>query len=597
MKKLSLLFAAVAVALCASAAGQFQVNRQVNKYMLAKQNVKAERMLEKKVINQPARVITEQPEGQAYDLTRAGGAVYVSGDYLTVGEQTKKARFVFAPDGTTVYIRDLLYGSGDYFSHYWVEGTIEGNTLTVPLGQSIAYVENYDADIILCWGTTYAENETTIGYTRDESVTEVTYTIDLDNQTYTMNGSVAPESDDSSVAEAYLATGLTAYWSDDDSWSGFIEWNTVFSNPTEPAETPTIITEQPEGELKSYLRSGGNIYNSWFGLMVAKQEGKAKVVFAEDGETVYFQDPIYGVGTGNWVKGTLNGNKITLPLGQYLSYNEDSEYGLVLARMSTSVEEGEPDEDGEPTYTLLFDIEDTEVATYTIDEEAGTITLDDSDGDVEAEFPNNYIASGLALIWSDDASFYAMDFSTVYTYMPPAEPAVPADPSFDEEPWYDCGDDSGFSRLTFTMPTTDVDGTPLDQEFLSYSVYVDNETEPFVFDAATYESDLTEDMTEIPYEIYSIGYDFYPYRIYFYYTNEGDNPLFTERIGIQAIYTVDGVRNASNIVYWPEGTDGIDTVKANNTADGAIYNIMGQKMSGNLPAGIYIQNGKKFIVK
>ena len=43
---------------------------------------------------------------------------------------------------------------------------------------------------------------------------------------------------------------------------------------------------------------------------------------------------------------------------------------------------------------------------------------------------------------------------------------------------------------------------------------------------------------------------------------------------------------------------GIDEVEAENEQDDAYYNLMGQKfMSGNLPAGIYIHNGKKVIVK
>lgn len=43
---------------------------------------------------------------------------------------------------------------------------------------------------------------------------------------------------------------------------------------------------------------------------------------------------------------------------------------------------------------------------------------------------------------------------------------------------------------------------------------------------------------------------------------------------------------------------GIEDVKATAVADGAFYNVMGQKLDGNnLPAGIYIHNGKKYIAK
>ncbi|MBR0025165.1 MAG: hypothetical protein IJP59_11265 [Muribaculaceae bacterium] len=62
-------------------------------------------------------------------------------------------------------------------------------------------------------------------------------------------------------------------------------------------------------------------------------------------------------------------------------------------------------------------------------------------------------------------------------------------------------------------------------------------------------------------EIYHGGYDFDVSRIYFYRTNMNDNPLFMNRIGIQVHYDV-------------------------RFANG-----------NNLPAGIYIHNGKKVVIK
>ena len=56
----------------------------------------------------------------------------------------------------------------------------------------------------------------------------------------------------------------------------------------------------------------------------------------------------------------------------------------------------------------------------------------------------------------------------------------------------------------------------------------------------------------MPYSLYSSAVDFHDYFVYMYRTNENDNPLFKYRIGIQVYYTVDGVKNASNIVYLGE---------------------------------------------
>ena len=78
----------------------------------------------------------------------------------------------------------------------------------------------------------------------------------------------------------------------------------------------------------------------------------------------------------------------------------------------------------------------------------------------------------------------------------------------------------------------------------------------------------------------------------------GYNWLTAQRIGIQAYYTVDGVKNASEIVYWDLPSTGIETVEASKPTDNVWYNIAGQRFidKPSIP-GIYINNGKKIIVK
>ncbi len=50
--------------------------------------------------------------------------------------------------------------------------------------------------------------------------------------------------------------------------------------------------------------------------------------------------------------------------------------------------------------------------------------------------------------------------------------------------------------------------------------------------------------------------------------------------------------------YYEDAPSAINEVEAQKTQDGAYYNLMGQKFDGNdLPAGIYIHNGKKVIIK
>ncbi len=306
-----------------------------------------------------------------------------------------------------------------------------------------------------------------------------------------------------------------------------------------------IITEQPEGTEVNYSRSGEFLLSSFYGYEPAYQTGRVKVVYAPDGKTVYIQDPLcYAEGTGVWVYGMLNedGTSISVPLGQYVSYNEEYEYGLVLAWGSTDVIDL-----GDDLYWLDFIVDDraTEV-TYEIDPENGTITMVGGDGDITNPYPYDCVATGLAGIWSDDASVATIEWKTTWTPLGEDVPAVPANPDVIE--FFDSGNENGFTRFDFNINLTDVDGNPMNSDNLTYSIFTDDD-QLFTFDYATYGADnnFDTDMTEIPYG-YS-GYDFYLRRVYFYRTNEGDNPFFTWRIGIQVYNTVNGVKNASDIVY------------------------------------------------
>jgi hypothetical protein len=53
-----------------------------------------------------------------------------------------------------------------------------------------------------------------------------------------------------------------------------------------------------------------------------------------------------------------------------------------------------------------------------------------------------------------------------------------------------------------------------------------------------------------------------------------------------------------NFVTGAEGPTAVEEINVDQKVDGAYYNLLGQKMNpANLPAGIYIHNGKKIIVK
>ena len=275
---------------------------------------------------------------------------------------------------------------------------------------------------------------------------------------------------------------------------------------------------------------------------------------------------------------------ISVPLGQYVAFNEEFGYGVILSWGSTEVIDL-----GDDFYWLDYIADDrAEEVVYAIDPENGTITMVGSEGSVDNPYPNNCVATGLAGIWSDDGSVATIEWNSVWTPLGEAVPAVPANPEALD--FFDCGvAEEGYTRFDFNINLFDVDGNPLDPDCLTYSIFTDDD-ELFTFDYDTYglNNGFETDMTEIPYG-YS-GYDFYLRRVYFYRTNMGDNPMFDWRIGIQVNYTVGRETNKSDIVYlevYPKPT-AVNELSAAKAVTGVrYYNMAGQQMAQ--PSGLTIQ--------
>ena len=351
------------------------------------------------------------------------------------------------------------------------------------------------------------------------------------------------------------------------------------------------ITEQPAGTFKNYNREGQCvIWDYENGFYVAYQEGKVGIVFAEDGQTVYMKNPLMAMSYDTWVKGTLSddGTTITIPMGQVIYHSPYYDADVILSWGSTSEATINWD-----TYELEVNYtpdETVEAAVFTIDGE--TIRLEGTQGAevLTAEDLAEFAATGLSAIWADNLAWVqTIEWGTKLTEIPAAQPAVPANPEVIE--WRDMGNENGYNRLQFNINPVDVEGNPLDieQGQLSYSVFTDYD-ELFTFTSDKYGYDFNyQDVTEVPYGQYS--YNFSPESIYFYRTNaEGYDRFFTWRIGMQVYYTVNGVRNQSDIVYlevFPKPT-GVNELNAGKTIAGVrYYNMSGQEMSQ--PTGPTIQ--------
>ena len=278
MKKLSLLLAALTVVFAASAT--MPIQGISNKHGM---KTKVHRSLVQQQTPRMADVVTDQPEGTVIRLQRSNdaGYLYVSSGYVYLEYQSGSVMAVLSDDGKTMWIKDIMSGLN---LGTWVKGELneDGTLLTVQLDQTIysGTYQNDDGELIpyevkLCMGALVETEEGSLAYEQDERATEVEFAIDGD--TFTMLNTEGTSYIDEEDINSYLNSGLSVYYTDDDTWAGYLEWNTVYTNKGEVEVLP-VIDEQPEGTLVMCTRSGNSLalvsYYFWSFVEEVEQDGK-----------------------------------------------------------------------------------------------------------------------------------------------------------------------------------------------------------------------------------------------------------------------------------------------------------------------------------
>ncbi len=193
-----------------------------------------------------------------------------------------------------------------------------------------------------------------------------------------------------------------------------------------PQKAPEVISEQPEGELRLYERSG-SVYtideaegstedNRIYEPYVYEQTGVSQVVFAAD-NTVYIQNMLNGLLIGTWVKGTLSadGKTITVPMGQSLYYHTRYNANIVLAVADVPTA-AQVTAGAEPT-------KDASVTSVTLTIDGNKMTLNGTSAQ-----------KILTAYWDDDNSWYGYgDFETVLTLFTETPVTVPT--GLESEEW------------------------------------------------------------------------------------------------------------------------------------------------------------------
>ncbi len=232
-------------------------------------------------------IITAPDEGVTKYYTRTGTAFYYASGSVYDEDQSGIVTILEA-EGGKVYIKNPV-------SHYsqgtWVEGTKDGNTITVAAGQPLAWNTQYSATLGLYWGNAQSTG-TGNTYTKGEG--DITFTVDDEAGTITLDGS----SDQKIIG---------IFWDDDNSWSGYGDYNSVWTLNTEyePASTDPIV-----------LPDGAEVQN-WYA------EGTGSAAVPTDVKVAFVGNEVYISGlTSNfpdaWIKGTLDGTTVTFSKFQFV---------------------------------------------------------------------------------------------------------------------------------------------------------------------------------------------------------------------------------------------------------------------------------------
>lgn len=437
-------------------------------------------------------IISEQPEGRQVLYNRSGDAYYPFWSYVFNTSLSGAVGNVVFGENNEVYIRNIVSQAN---TGTWVKGTLDGSVITIELPQT---------------AITYPDYGYGLEVARVEYDAAQQWFFKSDDQTLKLNYDTT--TGDITASEDEII-GLT--YDDDDSWSGYADYNIVFSAVTDKLVEAPADLETAEYALTAEGYAGSLVHVGFVGNDVYVQGIDANL-------------------PENWIKGTVEGDKVIFKAGQYIGADEVAGYHQYL--MSATGEELYDDyyEEYYTEYTLTdADIE------FTYD--AATKTLSNS---------------SLFLInaGKETVNYFAvLEGAKIAPFVEvAAEPAVPTINELYEGGVSYFANGYGWGYLSFDLNTSDIDGNYILPEKLSYQAYVkvNGEVRPLTFSWWDYMYLPEETMSEVPFG-FSDGWDFSASGLqqdFYYYV------IGPEAYGVQAIYRGAGEEHRSAIA-WAEVLD------------------------------------------
>lgn len=234
-------------------------------------------------------IIITPPQGATHYYKRSGKSYYYDSDwhFYSGVNQTGHVTVVDAADGA-VYIKDII---AYYPQNAWVKGMRDGSTITIPVGQPVAYNTQYDMTLSLFWGA-YDDN----GWGRS----------DKDAITFTVGENTLTLAD--SDEDHYIG----AFWDGGNrNFSGWGDYATVWTLDDDYVPASLEPVELPAGLAVQSWYAEGQVYQG--------EHFERTVSVAFDGNEVYVKG-IFTTFPDSWIKGVAEGGKVTFAGNQFLGY-------------------------------------------------------------------------------------------------------------------------------------------------------------------------------------------------------------------------------------------------------------------------------------
>lgn len=451
----------------------------------------------------------------------------------------------FSEDGKTLYFGSLFPGRY-YCDELWASGQVEGDVVKFDCSMPLLNVPYTDGDGDHM--ATLRMGELLVNAAGDPiGLQDLEMTIDGERYWVDYSGGMRP---------------VVLF---NDNGDGTVDiWNTTYNMDIRPYDGNTTLVELPAtAKVQEYIYRATDVYGNVFA-----EKGRVAV----DGDTYYFDSLVPDATFRNhaWVKGTRSGSTITLDNNQFIG--SDISYYLYFDGFKSSKRDTDGQYIGERT-KLQFNI--------------------DSEGVITLKNPNTTFAC--AFYVSGNQFEYPTFRHTLEPYSGDQlkRPAPAENVKLNTKMLEKYGEVS----VGFYVNNVSVDGEYLNPELLSYCIYLDEDL--YTFRKSVYTYIDADAMTYIPIFYNDSG----NYDIYRAMDDTNVACLYEDMfnlLGVQIVYTVDGKRSLSDIVYVDFDNNvtivppaGIGTVLAREAAE-EWFSLSGRKADVGR-RGVIVNAGKKIL--